>query len=403
MPLRQRQKVQEMPRKIGPGFSTRAIHVGQAPDPTTGAVVPPVYQTSTYAQSDVGVHQGYDYSRAGNPTRTNLEMAVASLEGAAHGIAFASGMAALSAIITHFKAGDHFIVSENVYGGTYRVMTQVFDRFGIASTWVDASALDNVAAAVTAATVAIMVETPTNPMMSITDLAGVAQIARERKLLSNVDNTFMSPYFQRPLELGADLVFHSTTKYLGGHSDIIGGIVLTSNDVLAESLAFIQKSVGAVPAPLDCWLTSRSLKTLALRMERHQANALQLAAYLEARPEVRKIFYPGLPSHPQHELATRQQRTPDGRPGYGGMISIETGSLENARIFVKGLELFTLAESLGGVESLVNHPATMTHAAVPREKREAFGLTDGLVRFSVGVEDVADLEADIGQALARLT
>ncbi len=392
-----------MPRKIGPGFSTRAIHVGQKPDPATGAVVPPVYQTSTYAQSDVGVHQGYDYSRAGNPTRANLEMAVASLEGATHGIAFASGMAALSAIITHFKAGDHFIVSENVYGGTYRVLTQVFDRFGIGSTWVDTSALDNVVAALRPATVAIMVETPTNPMMSITDLAGVAQIARERNLLSMVDNTFMSPYFQRPLELGADLVFHSTTKYLGGHSDIIGGIVLTSNNELAEGLAFIQKSVGAVPAPFDCWLTSRSLKTLALRMEQHQANALALAAYLEGRTEVRKIFYPGLPSHPQHELATRQQRTPDGRPGYGGMISIETGSLEKARTLVNGLQIFTLAESLGGVESLVNHPATMTHAAVPRKKREAFGLTDGLVRFSVGVEDVADLEADIGQALARLT
>ncbi|MCH7575989.1 MAG: PLP-dependent transferase [Candidatus Marinimicrobia bacterium] len=391
-----------MPRKIDHRFDTRAMHVGQEPDPATGAVVPPIYLTSTFAQEDFGVHKGYDYSRAANPTRQNLEATIASLESASRGVAFASGMAAFSAIVTRFKSGDHLVLSENVYGGTYRALTQVFDRFGIGCSWIDTTRLDNVRGAITSSTVAILIETPSNPMMSITDLAGVAQIARERNLLSIVDNTFMSPYFQRPLEHGIDVVYHSITKYLAGHSDIIGGIVVTSNEELADDLAFTQKSLGAVPSPFDCWLTSRSLKTLGVRMERHNANALRLAGFLVDRQEVKQVFYPGLESHPQHALATRQQTSPDGRPAYGGIISIETGSLDNARRFARGVKVFTLAESLGGVESLVNHPATMTHGSVPRQKRESFGLTDGLVRLSVGIEDVRDLEADLDQALSGL-
>lgn len=392
-----------MSRQLDKKFATRALHVGQDPDPSTGSVVPPIHLTSTYAQEDFGVHQGFDYSRAANPTRQNLEMTLASLEGATHGIAFASGMAAFTALMSTFKSGDHFVVSENVYGGTYRMMTQVLDRFGITSSWVDTSDLDRISAAITDVTVALILESPTNPMMSLTDISAASRIAHDHRLITVVDNTFMSPYLQRPLELGADVVYHSATKYLGGHSDILGGLVLTSDDEIAENLAFIQKSGGAIPSPFDCWLLSRSLKTLAVRMEKHEANARHLAPVLEARPEVDKIYYPGLPTHPQHELAIRQQSMPDGRQAFGGMISIDTGSLDKARTFARGLEVFILAESLGGVESLVNHPATMTHASVPRDKRESFGLTDGLVRLSVGLEDVADLEADLLQALSRIS
>jgi cystathionine beta-lyase/cystathionine gamma-synthase len=383
-------------------FSTRAIHVGQAPEKTTGAVVPPIFQTTTYAQSDLGVHKGYDYSRATNPTRAALEANLASLEGADHGIAFASGLAALSAIVQHFKAGDHFILSENVYGGTYRALTQVFDRFDVRTSWIDTTQLSNIEAAIGPDTKAVIVETPTNPMMSITDIKGVSDLAHAQGLICIVDNTFLTSYCQRPLELGADVVFHSTTKYITGHSDVIGGIVLTSDQKLAEDLAFIQKSLGAVPSPFDCWLTSRSLKTLPVRMDRHNYNAGILAAYLERRSAVGKIFYPGLASHPQHGLAARQQIDPDGKPVFGGMLSIDVGDLGRASKIARNLKIFTLAESLGGVESLINHPATMTHATVPEEQRARLGITDGLLRLSVGIEAVEDLQEDLEQALAAL-
>ncbi len=388
-----------MPRPIKPGFATRAIHVGQEPDPATGAVVPPIYQTTTYAQEDLGVHRGFDYSRAANPTRKMLETNLASLEGGTEAIAFASGMAAFTALLTHFRSGDHFIISENVYGGTYRAVTQVFSRFGQTASWVDMTTPEPFLAAVGPGTKAIIIESPTNPMMSLTDIARFSQLARERGLLTIVDNTFMTPYCQRPLELGADVVYHSTTKYLCGHSDIIGGVVITSDSELAADLAFIQKSLGAVPAPFDCWLTLRSLKTLAVRMDRHNLNALQLAHFLKDHPKVSRVYFPGLADHPQYDLAQQQQRTPDGLPAFGGMISFETGSRENARSVALALKVFTLAESLGGVESLVSHPVTMTHAAVPKEQRELVGLTEGLLRLSVGIEDLADLQADLEQAL----
>ena len=389
-----------MPRPVKPGFSTRAIHVGQEPDPATGAVVPPIYQTTTYAQEDLGVHRGYDYSRAANPTRQMLESNLASLEGGSSAIAFASGMAAFTALMTHFRSGDHFIISENVYGGTYRALTQVFSRFGLTASWVDMTTTEPFLAAVGPGTKAIIIESPTNPMMSLTDIAQFSSLARERGLLTIVDNTFMTPYCQRPLELGADVVYHSTTKYLCGHSDIIGGVVITSDSSLATDLAFIQKSLGAVPSPFDCWLTLRSLKTLAVRMDRHNDNALQLAHFLDGHPKVSRVYFPGLKDHPQYDLALKQQRTPDGKPAFGGMISFETGSRENARRIARALKVFTLAESLGGVESLVSHPVTMTHAAVPKEQRESFGLTEGLLRLSVGIEDLADLQADLEGALA---
>ena len=389
-----------MPRPVKPGFSTRAIHVGQEPDPATGAVVPPIYQTTTYAQEDLGVHRGYDYSRAANPTRQMLETNLASLEGGSSAIAFASGMAAFTALMTHFRSGDHFIISENVYGGTYRALTQVFSRFGLTASWVDMTTTEPFLAAVGPGTKAIIIESPTNPMMSLTDIAQFSSLARERGLLTIVDNTFMTPYCQRPLELGADVVYHSTTKYLCGHSDIIGGVVITSDSDLATDLAFIQKSLGAVPSPFDCWLTLRSLKTLAVRMDRHNHNALQLAHFLDGHPKVSRVYFPGLKDHPQYDLALKQQRTPDGKPAFGGMISFETGSRDNARQIARALKVFTLAESLGGVESLVSHPVTMTHAAVPKEQRESFGLTEGLLRLSVGIEDLADLQADLEHALS---
>ena len=384
------------------GFATRAIHVGQEPDPGTGAVVPPLHQTTTYAQDDLGVHRGFVYSRAQNPNRANLEQNLASLEGGRYGVAFASGMAALSALVMHFSAGDHLVVGEDIYGGTYRVLSRVFNRFNIKCSWVDTSSVDNIAAAITPATRAIIIETPSNPMMTLTDIEGTARLARDRGLLCVVDNTFMSPYCQRPLELGAHVAFHSVTKYLAGHSDVLMGALITSEDDLAEDLYFVQKSVGAVPSPFDCWLVSRSLKTLAVRVEQHSRNALALARFLDEHPEVEKVYYSGLPGHPRHDLAARQQRTPDDRPIFGGMISFDAGSLKRARAFIQRLDIFTLAESLGGVESLVEHPASMTHAEVPRERREALGLTDGLVRLSVGIEDLADLQADLAAGLATL-
>jgi cystathionine beta-lyase/cystathionine gamma-synthase len=389
-------------RKLTGKFATRAIHVGQEADPVTGSVVPPLHQTTTFAQDDIGQHRGFIYSRAKNPTRTRLEENLASLEGGQNGLAFASGMSALSALVMHFKAGDHFIIGADIYGGTYRVFEGIFNRFKIQRSWVDTRSLDNVAAAVNSDTRGIIIETPSNPMMVLTDIEAAAQLAHDNNLKCIVDNTFMSPYCQRPLEMGAHVVFHSVTKYLAGHSDVLMGALITSDSELAEDLHYIQKSVGSVPSPFDCWLTSRSLKTLAVRMEQHCRAAALLAQFLANHPGVSQVFYPGLDGHPQHELASRQQRSPAGESVYGGMISIDVGSLDRARAFIKHLQVFTLAESLGGVESLVEHPAIMTHASVPPERREILGITEGLVRLSIGIEDIDDLQADLTIALDSL-
>jgi cystathionine beta-lyase/cystathionine gamma-synthase len=376
-------------------LATLAIHAGSEPDNETGAVSPPVYQTSTYAQSAVGVHKGYEYARTQNQTRERLEKNVAALEGAAHGLAYASGMAAVSALMHLFRSGDQIVASNDLYGGTYRLFERVLTSYGLGFTYLDTSDADAVAVAVKPETRALYLETPSNPLMRVTDLARMTEIGRKHDLLTIVDNTFMSPYFQRPLEFGIDVVVHSTTKYLNGHSDLVGGVVATSRDEVAEKLRFVQNAVGAVPGPWDCWLTLRGTKTLALRMERHDQNGRALASWLEKHPKVQKIYYPGLSSHPHHELASRQMS------GFGGMISVDLGSLEAAKRFLGALELFTLAESLGGVESLASHPASMTHGSMPRELRESTGLTDGLARLSVGCEDLEDLREDLEQALAR--
>jgi cystathionine beta-lyase/cystathionine gamma-synthase len=375
-------------------FGTRAIHAGQSPDASTGAIMPPIYQTSTYVQPRLGepLH-GYEYARVQNPTREALERNVAALEGAAHGVAFASGMAAIEALVKRLSAGDHVIYEENVYGGTHRLFVMVLERLGLEFTAVDSSDPDLVLRALRPNTRLIHVETPTNPMMKVTDLAAVAGIARSAGATLVVDNTFASPYNQRPLELGAHAVVHSSTKYLNGHSDVIGGIVLTSEDELAAELRFLQKAAGAVPGPFDAWLVLRGVKTLHVRMERHNTNGQRIAEFLAQRLGPERVHYPGLPTHPQHELAKRQMR------GFTGMVSVDVGSLERASRLVQATRLFSLAESLGGVESLVGHPAIMTHASVPREMRERMGVTDGLVRFSVGIEDVEDLVADLEQAL----
>jgi cystathionine beta-lyase/cystathionine gamma-synthase len=378
---------------LASAFGTRAVHAGQHPDEVSGAIMTPIYQTSTYVQDGLGRHKGFEYARTRNPTRDALERNVAALEGAPHGFAFASGLAATDAVLKLLSAGDHVICGENVYGGTHRIMTKVFERLGLAFSFVDSRQMGPIEAAITAATRMIYVETPTNPMMHLTDLAAVGALARDRGLLLAVDNTFATPVFQRPLELGAQIVLHSTTKYLNGHSDMVGGMVLTTSDDVAERLGFLQNSVGAVPGPFDCWLALRGTKTLHLRMERHDRNGRRIAEWLSEDPRVRRVYYPGLPSHPQHDLARRQMR------GFGGMISLDVGSLERARQVVERTRIFALAESLGGVESLIGHPASMTHASVPREMRERMGLTDGLVRLSVGVEDVDDLIGDIDQAL----
>ncbi|MBT5078322.1 MAG: PLP-dependent transferase [Candidatus Marinimicrobia bacterium] len=382
-------------------FETRAIHVGQKPEELYGSVSLPIYQTSTFKQEEFGEYT-YDYSRAGNPTRNALEKTIASLEGGADAAMFASGMAAMSAIFTLLKQGDHLILSGNVYGGTYRLLTQIMEDMGLSSSWIDTSDSELVQATVASNTKMIVIESPTNPMMQLTDIEAVSQISKKNNLLLVVDNTFMSPYYQRPLSLGADLVMHSTTKYINGHSDVIGGVVIGSDSEIMDRLHFIQMSVGAVPGPFDCWLTQRALKTLAVRMESHNHNAMRLAEKLEDSGKFKNIYYPGLPSHPQFELATRQQLNPHGKPGYGGMLSVELNSVENARQFVKGLEIFTLAESLGGVESLVCHPATMTHASIPKEIRVELGITDGLIRLSVGIEHVDDLLMDINNALSKV-
>jgi cystathionine beta-lyase/cystathionine gamma-synthase len=376
-------------------FATRAVHAGQLPDETSGAIMTPIYQTSTYVQEGLGRHKGFEYARTRNPTRDALERNLAALEGGLHGFAFASGLAATDAVLHLLSSGDHVIAGENLYGGTHRIMTQVFGPLGLQFSFVDTRYPEKVAAAIRPSTKMIFVETPSNPMMRLTDLAALAEIARDRKVLLVVDNTFATPVFQRPLELGADVVLHSTTKYLNGHSDMVGGAVITNRDDLAERFAFLQNAAGAVPGPFDCWLALRGTKTLALRMKQHEASARCLAEWLKNHPAVKKVYYPGLPEHEQYELACRQMS------GFGGMISIDVGSGERARAVVESTRIFALAESLGGVESLIGHPASMTHASVPKEMREAMGLTDGLVRLSVGIEDVDDLREDLDQALSK--
>jgi cystathionine beta-lyase/cystathionine gamma-synthase len=377
-------------------FGTVCLHAGQEPDPSTGAIVTPIYQTSTYVQDELGVHKGYEYARTQNPTRFALEQNIAAIEGGKAGFAFASGMAAIGAIGTLLKAGDHVIVSENTYGGTYRFFDKVLTRAAITISYVDTATLDTVEQAITSATRMLFVETPTNPVMRLTDLAAAAALAHRHDLRVVVDNTFASPYVQRPIEFGADLVVHSTTKYLNGHSDSVGGVVVATRDDDIEWLKFVQNAEGAILGPFDAWLVLRGTKTLALRMERHNANGLAMAQYLEGHRKVRRVHYPGLPSHPQHALARTQMH------GFGGMIAFDLGSLEGARGLLNSVRLCALAESLGGVETLISHPATMTHASVPAERRAALGITDGLVRLSVGVEDIDDLKADLAQALDRV-
>ena len=375
------------------GLGTRAVHAGQEPEPLAGAVTMPIFQTSTYVQEALGRHKGHEYARVSNPTRDALERNVAALEGGTHGFAFASGMAAIDAVLTLLGTGDHVLCGENVYGGTHRLLEQVRSRTGLTFTFVDTSDVETVERAVRPATKLLFVETPTNPMMRIADLGALGALAASHGLLYAVDNTFATPVFQRPFEFGADIVVHSTTKYLNGHSDMVGGMVVTKREDLAERFAFLQKAVGAVPGPFDCWLVLRGTKTLTLRMHQHDRNGRRIAEWLAGDARVRTVYYPGLPSHPQHALACRQMS------GFGGMISFETGSLEKARRVLERTRIFALAESLGGVESLIGHPATMTHAAVPKAMREGMGLTDGLVRLSVGIEDADDLVADLDQAL----
>ncbi|HET6511241.1 MAG TPA: PLP-dependent aspartate aminotransferase family protein [Candidatus Kapabacteria bacterium] len=378
------------------GFSTKAIHVGQEPEEVTGAVTVPIFQTSTYAQKELGEHVTYDYARTINPTRVALEKNLAALENGKYGFSFASGMSAIACAMSLAKSGDHIIAASDMYGGSYRYFSRILEQYGVTFSYVDMTDVENIRKAIKPETKIIYTETPTNPMMSITDLKGVADLAKDHGISSMVDNTFASPFLQNPLDFGCDVVIHSVTKYIGGHSDLIGGALITSNDKFAEQFKFYQNSVGAVPAPFDCWLLLRSVKTLALRMTAHSSNAMMIAEHLSNDKRVKKVFYPGLASHPQHELAKKQMR------GFGGMISIELGSIENAKKFAKNLKLFTLGESLGGVESLICHPVTMTHGSVPEERRLQLGITPGLVRLSCGVEDGQDLLADIQAGLAAL-
>jgi cystathionine gamma-lyase len=376
------------------GFATRAIHAGQAPDPATGAVIVPIYQTSTYAQSKVGKHRGYEYSRTGNPTRTALEACLASLEGGRHALAFASGMAAESAITQLLRPGDHVIAVDDLYGGTYRLFIQVFEPMGVRFSFVDPVEPGAFTTAWTAKTRMVWLESPTNPLLKLVDIGAVSKLAHARGASVVVDNTFLSPYFQRPLALGADLVVYSATKYLGGHSDVIGGAIVMDRDDLYQQLAFLQNAVGGVPGPLDAWLVLRGLKTLAIRMREHERNARQIAQFLTKHPRVTRVLYPGLPGHPQRALARRQMS------GFGGTLSFEVdGGLKAAQAVVERTRLFTLAESLGGVESLIELPAAMTHASIPAAVRRARGVADGLIRLSVGIEEADDLIRDLDQAL----
>ncbi len=378
------------------GLATRAIHAGQRPDPVTGAIMTPLYLTSTYVQESIGVNKGYEYARGKNPTRQALERNVATLEGGRHGFAFGSGMGTLDSVMKLFRAGDHFVVGENVYGGTFRLFDRILSHLGLSFSYVDMGDPQRVEDAMTPATRAVLVETPTNPLMRLTDLAAMAEIAHRHEALLVVDNTFATPVLQRPLELGADIVWHSTTKYLNGHSDMIGGMAVVLEDGLADRLQFILNAAGAIPGPFDAWLCLRGTKTLPLRMRQHDANGRAAAAWLAERLGAERVYYPGLASHPQHALACRQMH------GFGGMLTIELGSQEAARQFLERVRVFALAESLGGVESLTNHPFTMTHGSVPAEVKLAMGLTQGMVRLSCGIEDEADLLADLEQALQGL-
>jgi len=376
-------------------FSTKAIHAGQEPDPATGATIVPIYQTSTYTQESVGRHKGFDYSRTINPTRIALERQLAALEGAEYGAAFASGMAATAAVLNALSAGDHAVVTDDLYGGTYRLFSRVLERYGLQFTYVDMTDLSAVRAAIRPNTKLFWIETPTNPMLKLVDIRAVAELKRDASQLVVVDNTFASPYFQQPLALGADAVVHSTTKYIGGHSDVVGGVAITNDRELFEVVKFHQNAVGGVPGPHDAWLTMRGAKTLALRMREHAKNAQAVAEFLEGHAEVERVYYPGLPSHPQHELAKRQMS------GFGGMVSFTLkGPAERAIDFAGRMKYFSLAESLGGVESLICHPARMTHGSIPKEERDRRGVTDGLLRLSVGIEDAEDLIGDLQGALS---
>ncbi len=378
------------------GFSTIAIHAGQEPDEATGAVTVPIYQTSTYAQEGLGKNKGFEYARTQNPTRSAVERNIAALEGARFGYAFASGMAAIDATLRLIKGGEHVIVSDNTYGGTFRLFTRILSHYGIEFDFVNTSDVSNVEAKLKQNTRMVFLETPTNPVMIVTDLQAVADVAHRAGARVVCDNTFMSPYLQRPLDFGVDIVVHSTTKYLNGHSDGVGGVVVLNDEEDAAWLAFVQNSAGAILSPFDSWLVLRGTKTLALRMEQHDRTGRAVAAFLEEHPAVRKLYYPGSLSHPQHEIAKRQQR------GFGGMVAFDVGSLEAARTVLESVKLCTLAESLGGVETLISHPATMTHASVLPETRARLGITDGLVRISVGLEDTDDIIADLDQALAKI-
>ncbi len=375
------------------GMSTRAIHAGQRPDPVSGAIMTPLYLTSTYVQESIGVNKGYEYARGKNPTRQALERNVATLEGGRHGFAFSSGMGCLDSIMKLFRAGDHIVCGENVYGGTYRLFDRILRHFGLSFTYVDMDDPQRVEDAMTPATRALLVETPTNPLMRLTDLTAMSDIAKRHQALLVVDNTFATPVFQRPLELGADIVWHSSTKYLNGHSDMIGGLAVVLEDDLADRLQFILNAAGAVPGPFDAWLALRGTKTLPLRMRQHDANGRAIADFLVEALGEQRVIYPGLPTHPHHELAKRQMS------GFGGMMTLDLGTQDHARQFLERVRVFSLAESLGGVESLTNHPFTMTHGSVPADVKLAMGLTDGMVRLSCGVEDVEDLMDDLAQAL----
>jgi cystathionine beta-lyase/cystathionine gamma-synthase len=378
------------------GFATRAIHAGQDPDPLTGAVNVPIYLTSTYAQEEIGKHKGYEYSRVSNPTRDALETNLAALEGGTSAHVFASGMAAITALITMLRTGDHVICGENVYGGTPRMFNQIATRYGIEFSYVDTSDAENVRRAIKSSTKLVHIETPTNPLMTLTDIRAVADVCHERGVELSVDNTFMSPYFQRPIEFGADVVMHSTTKFLNGHSDGLGGVLIGTKPEHKENFEFVQKCTGGILSPFECFLILRGVKTLAVRMKQHDENGRIVAKFLNEHPKVQRVFYPGLPEHPQHELAQRQGS------GFGAMISFETGSLANANAMLRRVKVCTLGESLGGVETLISHPATMTHAAIGEEMRAKLGITDGMVRISVGIEDAEDIVRDLEQALSAI-
>ena len=377
------------------GFSTKAVHAGVEPDPTFGSIMTPVHLTSTYVQQELGVNKGYEYARVSNPTRTALEKNIAALEGGNEGLAFGSGMAAISALFQLLSSGDHVVVSQNVYGGTYRLGKLILDRYNLDFEFIDTTNAENIRRAIRRSTKMVFIETPTNPTMELTDLRAVAKICKTRRLISVVDNTFASPYLQRPMEYGIDVVMHSATKYLNGHSDMLGGLLVLNDTELIQKLRFIQKSTGGIMSPFEAWLCLRGVKTLAVRMDRACSNAMEVAGFLSKQKKVKRVNYPGLPSHAQHKLAKQQMR------GFGGMISFDLSSIDHVKRFLKNVRLCALAESLGGVETLISHPATMTHASVPAQERNRIGVTDGLVRISVGIEDVADILADLKQALAK--